>query len=370
MFAPGAERIVRFRVWRARDEEAADVPTTVAAFTIGYMTTVWSSCDGAQPLHRSGPLPAFDADTRFGEPSIQWLTIAPDAIEDAGAQTLTFGCDGMREGPFDEETIAPPISEEKVKGRPRWDVEFRWSSTEGEQRLKSRVHVQRPDMSRPRLLFSDGDFGATLLIDGDNDKPATCQLELALAGATTVNALCTLDLLEAMQDPAKGATAHAENGTIWQIGGLEPPPGVDLAMVRARLLELVAVSSACGIELRVPRGDDAWSWTTATIISTAIRNQGVVVRHQRRIVNLVVPRGHSALDHVELNARGPLSIPCWGRLAISGVDLDVGNTWLELADAQLVARTPVEQDGVEMERFEFVGDTHSYWFERWLVADS
>ena len=173
-----------------------------------------------------------------------------------------------------------------------------------------------------------------------------------------------------MQDPSNGATAHAENGTTWHIGGLEPPPGIDLAMVHGRLQELHEVSFACGVELRVPRGDDALSWTTATIISAAIRNQGVVVRHQRRTVNIVAPRGQAGFDRVELNARGPLSIPCWERLAISGVDLAVGNMWLELPDAQLVARTAVEQNGAEMERIQLVGDIHSYWFERWLIADS
>jgi len=369
MFAPGASRMVRFQVWRIRDEVTATIPRTVAAFTVGYMTTVWASCDGDQPLHRPGPLPPFDADPRYGEPSIQWLTIAPHSVEEAGSQTLSFGCDGLRQGPFEDPTTEP--SKSTKRPRPRWDVEFRWNSLAGEQRLKARVHVQRENLSRPRLCFSEGDFAATLLLDGENGKPARCELELSLAGVSTTSALRTLDLLDAMRDLSRGTTVHVENGTTWQIAGLEPPTDLDLKLVRRRVEELHEVASACKVELRVPRGDDTRSWAISAIISSAIRNQGVVVQLWRRTVDIVVPRDQvQGLESIALDACGPLSIPCWESLSIGGVGLDVGNVWLELPDARLVERTQVERDGAHMERLKFVGDLHSYRFERWLTDDS
>ena len=42
-------------------------------------------------------------------------------------------------------------------------------------------------------------------------------------------------------------------------------------------------------------------------------------------------------------------IPCCESLSIAGIELDVGNLWLELPDAQLVERAQIEQDGADME---------------------
>lgn len=369
MFAPGAARIVRFQVWRLRDKVAAIIPKTVAVFTIGYMTTVWASCDGEQPLHRPGPLPPFDVDPQLGEPSIQWLVISPHTVEEAGEQTLSFGCTGLRQGPFENPTTQTPRP--KKRPRPRWDVEFRWNSAADEQRLKTRVHVQREDLSRPRLCFSEGDFAAMLLLDGEDGKPASCELELSLAEVSTTSALRTLDLLEAMRDPSRGAMAHAENGTIWQIAGLQPPADLDLSLVRRRVEELHEVACACGVELRVPRESDARSWTTSAIIASAMRNQGVVVQRRRRTVGILVPQDQAArLNGIALDAQGPLNIPCRESLSIGGIELDVGNVWLELPDARLGGRTQLERDGADIERLEFVGDLYSYRFERWLAADA
>jgi hypothetical protein len=212
-------------------------------------------------------------------------------VEEPGSQTLSFVCDGLRQGPFEDP--APEPSKSTKRPRPRWDVEFRWNSIAGEQRLKARVHVQREDLSRPRLCFFEGDFAATLLVDGENGKPAKCELELSLAGVSTRSALRTLDLLDAMRDRSRGAMVHAEN-------------------------------------------------------------EGVVVQLWRRTVDIVVPRGQvPGLEGIALDARGPLSIPCWESLSIGGVELDVGNVWLELPDARLVERTQVERDGAHMERLRF-----------------
>lgn len=325
--------------------------------------------NGEQPLHRPGPLPPLDVDPQLGEPSIQWLVISPHTVEEAGEQTLSFGCTGLRQGPFENRTTQTPRP--KKRPRPRWDAEFRWNSAAGEQRLKARVHVQREDLSRPRLCFSEGDFAAMLLLDGEDGKPASCELEISLAEVSTTSALHTLDLLEAMRDPSRGAMAHAKNGTIWQIAGLQPPADLDLSLVRRRVEELHEVACACGVELRVPRENDARSWTTSAIIASAMRNQGVVVQRRRRTVDILVPRSQVAsLDGIALDAQGPLSTLCRDSLSIGGVDLDVGNVWLDLPDARLVGRTQVERNGADMERLEFVGDLFSYRFERWLAADA
>jgi hypothetical protein len=369
LFVPDAPHEVRFQIWRARDGLSATIPRTVTAFTVGYLTTVWASSDGTQPMHCPGPLPPFEVDARFGEPSMQWLAISPGTFEEPGTQTLTFGCTEIREGSFADERPKP--QQAKKSPRPRWPVEFRWTSTDTEQRLKSLVHVQRPDLSRPRLLFSGGDFAATLLVDGHNSKSARCELDLLLCGATTIDALRTLDLLQAMQDASRGASVHTEDGTVWQIAGLQPPPALDLELVRRRVGELHDVSSACGAELRVPRGDDARAWTLSALISSAIRNQGVVVVRRRRTVSILIPLSQAAaLDKDSLAKPGPLSIPCLDSWSIGGVELDIGNVSLHMPDAQLVARELAEGNGEIMERLKFVGDVHSYRFERWLEADT
>ena len=93
------------------------------------------------------------------------------------------------------------------------------------------------------------------------------------------------------------------------------------------------------------------------------------MQRQRRTVDILVPQDQAArLDGIALDTQGPLSIPCRESLSIGGVELDVGNVWLELPDARLVGRTQVERDGADMERLEFVGDLYSYRFERWLAS--
>jgi len=135
--------------------------------------------------------------------------------------------------------------------------------------------------------------------------------------------------------------------------------------------ELHGVALACGVDLRVPREDDVLAWKTSSVVSSAIKNQGIVVQGWRRELDVLVPRDQgAALDSVMLNERVPLSIPHWGSLSIGGVELDVGNVWLDMPDALLVARTRIEQDGEEMEQLKFVGELHSYRFERWLKTDA
>jgi len=217
-----------------------------------------------------------------------------------------------------------------------------------------------------RLLFSGGDFAATLLFDGQNGQPAKCEFELLDVGATTANVLRTLDLLDAMQDATRGATVQTDDGTIWKVAGLQPPSDLDLPLICSRVAELHDVASACGVELRVPLYDDDQSWEVSALISSAIRNQGVVVQRQRLTVRILSPAGQTpGLDGVPFATPGPLSVPYWESLSIGGVELNVGKVWLDMPDAQFVSRTRVEQDGLEMEQLEFTGDLHSYRFECW-----
>jgi hypothetical protein len=99
----------------------------------------------------------------------------------------------------------------------------------------------------------------------------------------------------------------------------------------------------------------------SALVSSAIRNQGMVVQQRRLTVSILIPVAQAAA----FAAPAPLSLPYWDSWSIGGVEIDVGNVWLDVPDAQLVARTRVEQNGVEMEKLEFVGDLYSYRFERW-----
>ena len=361
-FTPGAPRVVGLRVWRARDSA---VPLTVLSFTVGPLSTVWASCDG-QPLeHRPGPLPAFEADPRFGEPTMQFLELAPGTVAESTSQTIMLACPGMSTSPARDE--AAPIRTKNP--RPRLDVEFRWTAGGAKRALPARVHVQRPDGSR--LLFGDGSLAAEILVDTRNAaSAAACELELMLAHKPLANALATLDLLDALVSSPDGATIHASDGRIWQLGRLQPPPSVDLRAARTRLEELQSVARALQIDIAVPADDDRHSWLASGIVASALQSGGVAVVHRPTRRSFVLPEESIAAIADIGDEPGPLEVESGLTWSIGDRVLDVGNVKLVVPAARIASRTPVERDGKPMLSVEFVGDYCRYEFERWLESDS
>jgi hypothetical protein len=363
-FAPGARRLVALRVWRARPD-AADVPKTIVSFCLGPCLNVWTSCDGPTLQHKLGPLPPFEADATFGQPSMQLLDLEPGANQGAGPQTMTFGySQPLHHGPPPKAPVAPT-----KRPRLRLDVEFRWTRDGREHRLASRVHVQRNDGKSVRLLFAGGDLAAELLVHGHaGPDSADCELDLSLEQQPLDKAMQTVELLEALCNGA-GATIHASDGTIWQLAGLQPPAHIDLPALRRQLEAFGQVAREFKITPIVPADVDRASWKSIAYLAEAMRTGRVLWRSPVPFGFLLSPAVAEELD-AELHGQpGDITTHSHRAWSINGQSLDVGDVRLVVPDATVSQRTEVVQDGQPMVRYEFANEMLCYEFPRWLPQD-
>ncbi|MCX5743042.1 MAG: hypothetical protein NT062_11170, partial [Proteobacteria bacterium] len=354
LFAPGSPRLARFRVWRARQPGVA---TTVAQLTVGPSSLTWQSCDGPSLEHRPGPLPPFEVDTNFGEPSMQWLPAPLGTIQEDTIQTTEFGYGELVFGPLPSRPVEPKPS------RPRYEALFRWQQDGIDKTLATTVDIQRFDDRFTRLWIEGGAFAARLALTSGRDR-AKAELELQMSGRSTSDATGTLDLLDAVASD-QGAGLEV-NGNVWKVADLEASAIADASAWRERIEQLCAIEAEFGVPLTIPDDDDDESWMSCAFITTAMRDGGVVVRPRRAQFTLLLPDDAAA----QLPEPGPVGdavaldrISPW-KIGLSHVD--IGTVRITMLDAQLVSKTPIERDGQRGVEFSFVCEVSRYEFARWL----
>lgn len=363
-FAPGAPGLVELRVWRRI--QGTDTPSTVTAFTVGATMILWASCDGQSLTYRPGPLPAFEADPAYGDPTFQQLKFELGEFRGTRLNTLTLGALNVQTDLPDTATAASPpaLAARGVRAaRPTADVEFRWLKEEAQRTLRAKLDVQRNDAEHLRIEFSGADLIARFAVHRRiAANTTTCNLDMSLAHAPSDKALATVELFEALADPDRGATVFLEDTQYCDFSGFQLALEIDFEALRRQLAEIVSVQAALDCPLTVPDDDDRDSWMTARILAAAIRGAPVKVKpfpftfranQVSEVEKMLAENSETLTLSIERN---------W---IVDGTELDPGNVRIAISRPFVASRVELPTGEI---RLLLSNESYRFEFERWPLS--